>query len=310
MSYGHNRNTGVKRLWNYADAVAKFENTKPIKGTGANGGRIALGHRHRVAEFYMEKKDDKRVECICYQTPVVTFHPDGNIELNSGGWGSQTTAYFIEEVLPVSCRVKDSSLVIGIDGGEYKMSRGLMLKRIDGKLTPQNVEPEYVYRVKRKESNRIKKQYTEFTKYFMGMVKVREGGMAKYDEYINAFGKDEQFKQQEARPNLPTDIALRDKGQVEGLFAMIESDNYEVRYKAMLLIMKQFGKRHYWKENGYSITTESVKNAMNNLIFARHKEEVFELVEVPLGTIKKDSWAHLFQSWHDQIICISWCVML
>ena len=295
MSYGYSRNTGIPYIRDYNEAQTKMENTKPIRGGGANGGRIALGHRHRVAEFYMSKNPTSQaIECVCYRTPVITFHPDGNIELRSGGWSSTTTAYFISEVLPVGCRVKDSSLVVSIGGGEFRLDRGMMLKRVDGKLMPTNVEPEYVYRVKRKESNRIKKQYTEFIKYFMGMVKVREDGMAKYDEYINAFGKDEQFKQQEARPNLPTDIALRDKGQVEGLFAMIESDNYEVRYKAMLLIMKQFGKRHYWKENGYSITTESVKNAMNNLIFARHKEEVFELVEVPLGTIKKDSWAHLF----------------
>ena len=294
MSYGHNRNTGIKRLWNYADAVAKFENTKPIKGTGANGGRIALGHRHRVAEFYMEKKDDKRVECICYQTPVVTYHPDGNIELNSGGWGSQTTAYFIEEVLPVSCRVKDSSLVIGIDGGEYKMSRGLMLKRIDGKLTPQNVEPEYVYRVKRKEATKARKQYAEFIKYFNGMVKVREDGMAKDSELISVFGEDGGRGGHSVKANMPSDIALRDEEQVEKMFAMIESEDYEMRYKACLLIMKQFGKRHYWKDNGYSITVESIKNAMNNLIFARHKEDIFEVVEVPLGTIKKDSWSHLF----------------
>lgn len=296
MSYGYSRNTGIPYIRDYNEAQTKMDNTKPIRGGGANGGRIALGHRHRVAEFYMAKNlTNQAIECICYRTPVITFHPDGNIELRSGGWSSTTTAQFVEDVLPISCRVKDSSLVVGVNGGEYKFrSEGLMLKYIDGKLMPTNVEPEYVYRVKRKESNRIKKQYTEFTKYFMGMVKVREDGMAKYDEYINAFGKDEKFKQQEARPNLPVDIALRDKEQVEGLFAMIESDNYEVRYKAMLLIMKQFGKRHYWKENGYSITTESMKNAMNNLIFARHKEEVFELVEVPLGTIKKDSWAHLF----------------
>ena len=294
MSYGYSRNTGIPYIRDYNEAQTKMDNTKPIRGGGANGGRIALGHRHRVAEFYMGKNEGK-IECICYRTAVVTFHPDGNIELRSGGWSSTTTAQFIEDVLPISCRIIQSSLVVGLPSGEYRIGKGLMLKRDEhGCLVPTNVEPEYVYRVKRKESNRIKKQYTEFTKYFMGMVKVREDGMAKYDEYINAFGKDEQFKQQEARPNLPTDIALRDKGQVEGLFAMIESDNYEVRYKAMLLIMKQFGKRHYWKENGYSITTESVKNAMNNLIFARHKEEVFELVEVPLGTINKDSWSHLF----------------
>jgi hypothetical protein len=294
MSYGHARNTGIPYIREYADAVAKFENTKPIKGTGANGGRIALGHRHRVAEFYMEKKHDGRVECICYRTPVVTYHPDGNIELNSGGWGSQTTAYFIEEVLPVSCRVKDSSLVIGIDGGEYKMSRGLMLKRIDGKLTPQNVEPDYVYRVKRKEATKARQRYAEFIKFFTGMTKLRGEDVITDEEFIRMFGADESRGGHTTKAQMPSDIALRNKEQVESMFAMMESDDHEMRYKACLLIIKQFGKRHYWQNMGYSITPESVRKALNDLIFARHKDEVFEVVEVPLGTIKKDSWSHLF----------------
>ena len=295
MSYGHARNTGIPYVRNYNEALALFNKAKPIKGTGANGGKIPLGHRHRVSEFYIEKvQGTEKIECYCYRTPVVTFHPDGNIELISGGWSSPTTAYFLEDILPITCRIKDSSLVVRLSSGEYKFrGDGLIIKYADGQLVPTNVKPDYVYRVKRKESNIVRKNYAEFTKYFMGMVKVREGGMAKYEEYINVFGKDDKFTQ-DPRPNLPNDVALRKPEEVESIFAMMQSDDYDMRYKAMLLIMKQFGKRHYWKENGYSITTAGVKMAMSNLIFARHKEEVFELVEVPLGTIKEDSWSHLF----------------
>ena len=295
MAYGQLRNTGIPFLRNYNEAQTKFEKTKPIAGKGANGGRIALGHRHKVAEFYMEKKESGAIECICYRTPVVTFHPDGNIELKSGGWSSQTTAYFIEDVLPASCRVRDSSLVIGINGGEFRIGNGLMLSWVDGRITPLNVEPDHVYRVKRKEATKARQRYAEFIKYFNGMIKVREDGMAKDSELVGIFGTYEnQQNNIDPRPNMPSDVALRNKEQVEKMFEMIESEDYEMRYKACLLIMKQFGKRHYWKDNGYSITVEGIKKAMNNLIFARHKEDIFEVVEVPLGTIKKDAWSHLF----------------
>lgn len=296
MSYGQQRNTGVPYLRNYNEAQTKFEKTKPIRGGGANGGRIALGHRHRVAEFYMHKNpNNQAIECICYRTPVVTFHPDGNIELSSGGWSSNTTAQFIEDVLPISCRVNQSNLVVGLNGGEYRFKgSGLILKYIDGKLTPQNVEPDYVYRVNRKEANNVRKAYADFTKFFMGMAKLKADEPIADTEFIRVFGADESRGGHTTKAKMPSDIALRDKEQVDGMFAMIESDDHEVRYKACLLIIKQFGKRHYWQNMGYSITPESVKNAMNNLVFARHKETVFELVEVPLGTIKKDSWSHLF----------------
>jgi len=295
MSYGHARNTGIPYIIDYAQALAKFEKTKPIRGKGANGGRIALGNRHRVAEFYMEKSENGVIKCICYNTPVVSFYPDGNIEVRSGGWVSQTTAYFIEDVLPVSCRVKASALVIGIVGNEYKLTNeGVMFKNIEGKLTPTNLEPEYVYRVKRVVANNVRKKYAEFTKYFNGVIKLRESGMVKEDEYIQVFGIDESYNAQAQKPKLPNDIALRNKEQVENMFAMIESSDHEMQYKATLLIIKQFGKRHYWKDNGWSITPESLKKAMNNLIFARHKDEIFDVVELPLGTVRKDAWSHLF----------------
>ena len=292
MSYGHNRNTGIKYLRNYEEAKKKFESTKPIRGKGANGGKIALGHRHRAAEFYMEMRDGI-VECYCYRTPVVSFYPDGNIKIVSGGWSSSTTANFISEALPVNCRVSNSELVVNFNGGEYKIGQGLLIGWVDGRLTALNVEPECVYRVKRKVANNVRLKYAEFIKYFNGMIKVRENGMVKEEEFENMFGGHTNTNGYK-HINYPNDVSLRNKEQIDDMFAMIESDNYEVRYKACLQIIKQFGRRHYWKENGYSIDVAGVKRAMNNLIFARHKDEVFEVVELPLGTIKKDSWAHLF----------------
>ena len=295
MSYGYSRNTGIPFLRNYNEAQTKMENTKPIRGSGANGGRIALGHRHRVAEFYMTKTDKGAIECVCYRTPVVTFHPDGNIELRSGGWSSSTTACFIEDVLPISCRVNQSSLVVGFNGGEYRFrGEGFMLAWVDGRLSPLNVEPDHVYRVNRKEANNVRKRYAEFTKFFMGMVKLTEGEVIKDQEFVRVFGEGDRYGD-EIRPKLMNDIALRSKEQVEAFFTdYIESDDHEMRYKACLHLMKQFGKRHYWKNMGYSITKEGVTKAMNDMVFARHKDVVFDVVEVPLGTIKKDSWSHLF----------------
>ena len=297
MSYGYLRNTGIPFLRNYNEAQTKMDNTKPIRGSGANGGCIALGHRHRVAEFHMEKvQGTEKIECYCYRTPVVTYHPDGNIELNSGGWASSTTAQFIEDVLPISCRVQNNSLVIGLPSGNYRFKgNGLILRyNENGVLHPTNVEPDHVYRVNRKEANNVRKAYADFSRFFMGMAKLRGNEPISDAEYIRVFGADEKISRHTTKANIPSDIALRNKEQVESMFAMIQADDHEVRYKACLLIIKQFGKRHYWKDMGYSITTEGVKRAMNDLIFARHKDVVFDVVEVPLGTIKKDSWSHLF----------------
>lgn len=292
--YGQQRNTGIKRIYSYEEALSLLENTKPIRGTGANAGKIALGYRHRVAEFYLEMNDDKSIDCMCYRTPVVSFKPDGNIVLQNGGWTSITTCMFIEEVLGISSRVNDSTVKVSFNGGEYKVDPELCLKRVDGRLTALNQEPSYVHRVNRKQANIVRKEYAEFATYLSGFLKLREGGLILDDEYINFFGADENRGGHTVKAKMPDDVALRSKAQVDMLLNLMQSKDPQLMYEASLRIVKQFGARSYWKNMGFRMTPASVKKAMDSLIFAKHKDTIFDVEQIPVGTIKKDAWKHLF----------------
>jgi hypothetical protein len=296
MSYGQPRNTGIVHLRNYEEALSHLENGEPIRGKGANAGRIPLGHRHRTAEFYIEMNEDKSIDCMCYRTPVVSFKPDGNIVIQNGGWTSITTCQFIEEVLAISSRISDSTVVVSFYGGDYKVANELCIKRVENSwgekvLVALNQEPSYVHRVNRKQANIVRKEYAEFTKYFTGVMKLREGGLVLDDEYINLFGKNNPKLE---RADFPNDISLRCEAEVNMLIDMMQSKDSQKMYEASLRIVKQFGKRHYWKNMGFSLQPQSIKKAMDNLIFAKHKDIIFDSEEVPVGTIKKDLWGHLF----------------
>ena len=292
--YGQQRNTGIEHLRSYQDALNLLENTKPIKGSGANGGKIPLGFRHRVAEFYLEMNEDKSIDCMCYRTAVVSFKPDGNIVLQNGGWSSITTCMFIEEVLGISSRIKDSTVVISFNGGDYKVANELCLKRIDGRLTALNQEVSHVHRVNRKQANIVRKEYAEFATYLKGFLKLREDGMVKDSEYVNMFGADDSRGGHTVKADMPMDISLRCEAEVNLITDMMQSKDPQKMYEASLRIIKQFGRRHYWKDMGFSMQPQSVKKAMDNLIFAKHRDQVLDVEEVPVGTIKKDAWKHLF----------------
>lgn len=45
------------------------------------------------------KKVDNTYQIIYHSTPVVTFHPDDSITINSGGWRSATTKNRINEAI-------------------------------------------------------------------------------------------------------------------------------------------------------------------------------------------------------------------
>lgn len=292
--YGQQRNTGIVLLRTYEEALNHLENTKPIRGTGANAGKISLGYRHRVAEFYIEMNEDKSIDCMCYRTAVVSFKPDGNIVIQNGGWSSITTCMFIEEVLGISSRIRDCTVVVSFNGGEFKVANELCLKRIDGRLTALNQEPSVVHRVNRKQANIVRKEYAEFTKFFTGMMKLREGGLILDDEYVNAFGADDGRGGHTVKAKIPDDVPLRNEAEVDKLINLMQSKDPQDMYIASLRIVKQFGARSYWKNMGFRMSPASVKRAMDNLIFAKHKDTIFDVEQIPVGTIKKDAWKHLF----------------
>jgi hypothetical protein len=292
--YGQQRNTGIVLIRTYEEAVNHLEKTTPIRGKGSNGGRIPLGYRNRASEFYIEMNNDKSIDCMCYRTPVVSFKPDGNILISNGGWSSITTCLFIEEVLGISSRIKDSTVVVSFYGGEYRVANELCLKRIDGVLTAMNQKPSVVHRVSRKQANIVRKEYEDFATYLKGFLKLREGGLVTDEEYVNLFGGDESRGGHTVRAKIPDDIRLRSDNDVQALIDKMQSKDPQQMYEASLRIIKQFGHRNYWKNMGFSLQVNQVKKAMDNLIFAKHKHEVFTTEVIPVGTIKKDGWAHLF----------------
>jgi len=54
---------------------------------------------------YLERRDDGDIALRLHRTDVLTYHPDGTVTLNSGGWQTVTTKRRMNQYLPNGYRV-------------------------------------------------------------------------------------------------------------------------------------------------------------------------------------------------------------
>lgn len=92
MRYHDNAGAKVPQVFSYEDAVEVLE--RAPKRTGR------IGHNTVVGKY-----EDGSIFFMLYNTPIVVYHPDGRIVLNSGGHRTVTTKARMNSLLPPTIRV-------------------------------------------------------------------------------------------------------------------------------------------------------------------------------------------------------------
>jgi len=197
----------VPKVRDYAEAVKKFDNSKPIKGRAED--KRPLGERRDVDTYSIRKNVwTNAIECVLYQTPVIKFTVEDEVIINIDNWPSASTCQFISRVLSGvgAYRVK-GQVVLGFSGTNAKAmlpAKGelALVRTANGGWLPKETQTLYDYRVSRKDSNNVRKSVSQFRDYLAGVIKLkgeeiqgvwgREGfSVVKttYGELIEVFGK-------------------------------------------------------------------------------------------------------------------------
>lgn len=166
----------------YAKAELKYNNTKPVRGTTV---RPVGCRRSRYAKARIEKQDESYVLYL-WRTPIVTYHKDGSILLNSGGWYTQSTAVAISALSPLTCWTSKGELIVAHRRGDYaNMQRfvvpreGLLFKPDEaGKLQPVDplVAVQRKTRVKRGEAKIARAYFKQVPVFIKAFSAAFEGG--------------------------------------------------------------------------------------------------------------------------------------
>lgn len=179
--YGHNRNSGIRRIMRYEEALHRLTKTKPIAGKGVNAGIIPLGHRNRT-HFQIRMRQDESIACRLYRTDVVVFDKDGTITIDPAGYSTVSTAAFISEVLGVNATQYDNRLIVNVADGQYQ-AEGLVLRSYAMGYEVLECKQDVVHGVDRKGMNGLRRDTQDFRKFLSGLMKIK--GYEIVEEELN-----------------------------------------------------------------------------------------------------------------------------
>lgn len=167
----------VPTLTDYFNANRRWEQTKPIRGRSNDLRPLA---ERRYADSYNIRKNpsNQAIECVLYQTPSVTFMPDGEVLVSNGGWATASTHMFMCEVLGtgVSARGQRGKSIVTVGGNAFTLGDNEVLRLRKNELRQYEVlgaQTHYDYKMNRTATNNVRARYKEFYNYLKGFVKLR-----------------------------------------------------------------------------------------------------------------------------------------
>ena len=302
--YGNGSMRDIKRITTYEEAKLRYEQVKPIRGRA--GDVRPLGKRSnanfRIAKRVNPLNNTTSYQCILYSTPVVEFKPDGDVEINMGGWNSTATRTFVARLLHLSCYSKNGSSVLCL-GNKVEVvlhtTKNTVIRRLEvypytWELTSS--EPVYETQLNKKKANNVRQQYSEFEKYLKAMINLRtetrqEGFLGrKYAYELITFSKAEftEVEHSDVRTEgFPVELMRNDQPEESK-----HSNFYRAALTIALAIRGGISILRF-PNIGIHVQSNVMLPRFREIVYRHHKAEVFEKVLLPVGKAankKYDSW--------------------
>jgi hypothetical protein len=249
-------------LYSYEGAKKWHDQIKPLQ-SGARKGRRPLGAR-RDAHMYIQENAEGNMECVLYETAVVTFKQDGGVLVTPGKWPSSFTCAFIEGLLlDTSANRTRGTLVLRLNrrGSAYdskhplKQDMSIELVRIStepnhsGRWEVRNAEGVHVWSPNRTASNNVRAKYKEMIGYHKGIVSLLTQEYEKNNEH-------DPFEASRILV-LPKDMLADSLGtmtRMEHQYKYGQNTKLKHEYVDVELFIKAFNHKPTW--SGYSYSYE------------------------------------------------------
>jgi len=283
MGYGYsNRNSGIRRIMRYEEALHRLKNTKPIAGNGVNAGVVPLGHRNRTL-FQIRMRQDESIACRLYRTDVVVFDKDGTITIDPSGYSTISTANFISEVLGVSAKQHDNRLIVYIGNGTTGtyQADGLKLRSYAMGYEVLECKQDVVHGVDRKVMNALRKDTQEYRKFLHGFMKIKDYTLT--DEELQELDLKEIGK-------LTFDLWQHNADNVMGRFNkfmnMVKSEDAENWHTAAMWLCAS-ARYSMWDK---TFDPRSVMKLLDDILIALNPTALVPK-QLEAGAIKRDAYA-------------------
>lgn len=164
----------IGRIRSYADAKAKYESVKPIRGSD---NLRPIGERRDAARYYIKQVDTFEYQAFLYNTPIITFYPNDEIRIKTYGHDTALSMDFISQVLGIPAYRTRGQCVFEVEGVKFVTSGHdgeLLLQRQAGNrylVIGRQCHKQYV--ISRSGANNVRRRYSEFRAYLKGFLSLR-----------------------------------------------------------------------------------------------------------------------------------------
>ena len=168
----------VARLADYAAAEKFFENTPHIRGRSDQ--TKPLGARRQVDTFSISRaygSDGAQYTCTLYRTPVVTFMPDGEVQVRVYSYTTQSTHAFICKVLTnVSASTHEGYTALSVSNGRFivPIDGHIRLRRNGSGYYALDQTPQTKLKINRTGTAAVRRKYADFLSYIDGTLAIRK----------------------------------------------------------------------------------------------------------------------------------------
>jgi len=268
--------TDMPKLSNYEQALAHLNGVKPIADKGKNAGVRPLCNTssgRRKTQYFIRKKkhpaaaSKQAIECVLYDTPVVTFIEDGTIYIDMS-YPSNTTHSFISELLNgyrAYCSYRDSRTWLHCRGKDWWLphGHGITFKVMGDGIEP--VRPRLMdrYVVNRSKAKEVYAKYAAFTSHCVTVSKLVD----PQNTYVRGavYNPLSMDMCQTAEPNEEW------SGAINAVFAdaVVYVSSWD--YKAHTAL------------STYTLNPKKVRQVILDKLKREHAHEIFEVVKAKVG---------------------------
>lgn len=267
--------SGLRRVEDYAKAVEVEAEIVPIRGKSPE---CKLLDRKRHKQSVTIRRVGEDVVIKAYETDVLTYKPDGEIVVDTGGHSTLSTANVIGRVLGVRVHLYGGRLWIQLAGGWYVLGRDTRLKHIDY-IGRQVMNPIHVpvRQLNRKKTKVVREKYRPFMDYARGMCKL-------------------------LAVNGSIDVQSPRTVLFEDIWDLItcEEDLLENFAEALQTLMAVTS-THTWVYNGtngvslpydsvYHTTFATMQRFLTKMAYKMHASDVLDTNTLPLGQLGRDKY--------------------
>lgn len=192
-----NSTNRIPYLRDYAEAKHHHDRVKPIRGHTPELRPLAA---RRDKQMSIRENAEGHIECVLYETPVVTFRQDGVVTVTPGKWPSAYTSSFIENVLPTVRvnRTRDILIVrLGVKKYPLKQGMKLDLKRAEApypvKWDVVEAEGVKAWSPNRAKANNVRSAYKGILAYHKNIIALLSQEADKEDNHYGEVDPDEPF---------------------------------------------------------------------------------------------------------------------